>query len=298
MHQDEDAFDVKQRVKKPRRRHRPPVFVSPFADILDKLGDAELLHRTLSLLDPRDLLALARTRCVHLAMSLRQSRRTLRVCPATLTDSLSKRMYAIVMDRRRELFEAAFARLDRSEDPPPACPASSMTLPQWTAMLWPEVCTVSPDGCDARLAPPCAASSDYLTRDAVLRHRRPQKVRPRCTVADRPWRHDVLRLQEGWVRVVAASSVDDAASLSKTVLVSMLRRITASPACRKLCQGSISAPLSARTIKSAGYPGEIQGRATRSLCIAGTPCCVLPPMCGRSSTMRRTRMLLKPRWPP
>ena len=114
---DED-FDVGRPAKKPRggRKSAPKsVYRSPIAGILDALDD-ELLERCLGLCDPRDLLAVARA---------------------------SKRCYAFVMDEARghTLFKEAFDHIrDEYEEWPP-CPPS-MTLPQWTAMLWPEACSV------------------------------------------------------------------------------------------------------------------------------------------------------------
>ena len=54
----------------------------------------------------------------------------------------SQRTYALIMARDRQLFDRAFARLSRH--PPPSCPAilGDLSLPQWTAFIWPNACTV------------------------------------------------------------------------------------------------------------------------------------------------------------
>ena len=64
----DDDFDVDRPVEKPRRGGRksgPKAFInrSPIAGILDELSD-DLLLMAFALLDPPDLLAVARARCV------------------------------------------------------------------------------------------------------------------------------------------------------------------------------------------------------------------------------------------
>ena len=48
------------------------------------------------------------------------------------------------MDRDRKLFDMAFERLHKQHNPPPKIPQelSPLSLPQWTALLWPHACTV------------------------------------------------------------------------------------------------------------------------------------------------------------
>ena len=92
---------------------KPPVYRSPIAGILDELGD-DLLERILGQCEPCDLLAVARA---------------------------SKRCYAFVMREDRGLFEATFERIGEEYGPVPTRP-EGMTLPQWTALIWPQSCTV------------------------------------------------------------------------------------------------------------------------------------------------------------
>ena len=107
-------------MKKARRGRKSgpkaPVIRSPIAGILDELSD-DLLSQVYGWLGPPDLLAVARA---------------------------SKRTYDFVMDPERQLFDTAFERFDSGPRELPKRPEAlgSLSLPQWTAFLWPNACLV------------------------------------------------------------------------------------------------------------------------------------------------------------
>ena len=96
-----DAHSTRQRGRARDSAREPVLYASPIAGILNALSE-EIVLRVFELLDPPDLLSVARARCVWLPrLQCQRARQQL------LTRS-SKRTHAFVMERSRQLFERAF----------------------------------------------------------------------------------------------------------------------------------------------------------------------------------------------